>query len=909
MANYATLKSAIQQVIKTNGNNEITGLILQQTLIAMIESLGGDYQFVGVAKTTTNPGTPDTNVAYIAGPGTYPNFSGLVLSGKVNVLKYNGTWVGESIYDYGYLETLMGRTRIQKFNGFIDTSNIRVYGTAKFVVVPVMPGDSVSISRISGGAFIFTKTFDPGYTLPFTPDYATGGGIVETNVARTVVAPEDAFYLLLRADSNTNANRLPAKILINGFDVATNIYNADQFKGYNNHGILLNGTLTAECPQIGGDNWSIECLIEAPIGGYQNIFAYRRYYMQVNATGAVKMIGASDASDKVVDRTKPFHVVFTHTDQNVCVTYVNGVKVAETTVGPDSRSVYYPDYLRIGVLRAGYYLPTNIKIYHFRVFNKILSQADATAFYNNGVPEKYVMPDSYYIADLTGSGCITELKNRLFPFAWLDESGFNNHLLPSETLSIIRAPISQDQFNNEILTEIKKNSAFVDSFPKWGDLTVYNGWIDSSNKILNYGQSTYRVVPVTGGSVISVENRSGIYVEMFVVSDFTFNPTLPYTPVLATGETGRRHIGSFRTFEAPQDAKYLLVSNTGNTGLDYSPATLTIDGYDVLRGLRDQVRNLQGKIDSVVGRGKTSLIPVKASKIYRRGHYWQGVCQMGEYVVGFGSGEDDHSTNGQILLFDLNLTLVNRYHGHNLGHCNSMDYNPDVETLVTTSSEIRGTTTHSPKIFLVKNPLQKILNEQRLDYDGADTIMIQLTNLNGLYTGLSVFGETSDFLYLCTIENPSSFTNYTKRWIYKIVLGKGANNMLTLFPQDSFGTFISGKEDTEYNGTAHILAVKEFESKMEIQGGKFVNGALLFSTDIYENSVSSLQAFLVKYDFDKDLNEFVLSERLWLNTQKNDMTYQRTESEECVVIGNRVLHQVIIHATETNYYRVFEYYL
>ena len=93
MANYATLKAAIQAVIKTNGNNEITGELLQQSLLAMIGSLGADYQFAGVAVPTTNPGTPDQNVFYLAGPGLYPNFGNArVDTGEIRAFKWNGAW-------------------------------------------------------------------------------------------------------------------------------------------------------------------------------------------------------------------------------------------------------------------------------------------------------------------------------------------------------------------------------------------------------------------------------------------------------------------------------------------------------------------------------------------------------------------------------------------------------------------------------------------------------------------------------------------------------------------------------------------------------------------------------------------------------------------------------------------------
>ena len=98
MSNYTSLKSAIQQVIKTNGNNEITGALLQQELLAMIDSLGVGYQFMGIATPSTNPGTPDQNVFYVASvAGTYSNFNNIiVVENEVVILKWNGAWSKES---------------------------------------------------------------------------------------------------------------------------------------------------------------------------------------------------------------------------------------------------------------------------------------------------------------------------------------------------------------------------------------------------------------------------------------------------------------------------------------------------------------------------------------------------------------------------------------------------------------------------------------------------------------------------------------------------------------------------------------------------------------------------------------------------------------------------------------------
>lgn len=109
MANYETLKTAIQQVVKTNGNNEITGALLQQSLLAMINSLGSGYQFAGIAVPATNPGNPDGRVFYIAShPGTYTNFAGAVLAqNEVAILKFDTAWtkittnIGTASYSAG----------------------------------------------------------------------------------------------------------------------------------------------------------------------------------------------------------------------------------------------------------------------------------------------------------------------------------------------------------------------------------------------------------------------------------------------------------------------------------------------------------------------------------------------------------------------------------------------------------------------------------------------------------------------------------------------------------------------------------------------------------------------------------------------------------------------------------------
>lgn len=101
MANWIKLKKAIADVIKTNGNEEITGAIMQQTLISIVDNLGSNAQFGGVAVPSTVPADTDGSLFYLASTqGTYPNFSGIeVDASEMAVFTKNtaGTWVKTSL--------------------------------------------------------------------------------------------------------------------------------------------------------------------------------------------------------------------------------------------------------------------------------------------------------------------------------------------------------------------------------------------------------------------------------------------------------------------------------------------------------------------------------------------------------------------------------------------------------------------------------------------------------------------------------------------------------------------------------------------------------------------------------------------------------------------------------------------
>lgn len=168
MANYSVLKAAVEEVVKTNGNEEITGANLQSTLLSIINSLGTGYQFMGVATpSTTPPSSPDYNIAYICGDGTYVNFgtSITIPSGSIGVFKYNGSWVKNIIKLFNGIDDnpTAGSTNIVQSGGvFNELTDISLASQQKMVL---------SIPRINDWYSVYTDI--PEYSAVYidvTPD-------------------------------------------------------------------------------------------------------------------------------------------------------------------------------------------------------------------------------------------------------------------------------------------------------------------------------------------------------------------------------------------------------------------------------------------------------------------------------------------------------------------------------------------------------------------------------------------------------------------------------------------------------------------------------------------------------------------------------------------------------------------
>lgn len=156
MANYATLKSTIEDNIKENGIGAITGPVLQSALLSMINSLGVGYQFMGFATPSTNPGTPDQRVFYLAcKAGIYSNFGGTIVKhGQLGIFAYDDQWV----YNVEYVNGIDYFASEPRIPGFVR--EIFVYGTG----VDKTHTYRVSGARIGNESQTYRVTFQDAST-------------------------------------------------------------------------------------------------------------------------------------------------------------------------------------------------------------------------------------------------------------------------------------------------------------------------------------------------------------------------------------------------------------------------------------------------------------------------------------------------------------------------------------------------------------------------------------------------------------------------------------------------------------------------------------------------------------------------------------------------------------------------
>lgn len=270
----------------------------------------------------------------------------------------------------------------------------------------------------------------------------------------------------------------------------------------------------------------------------------------------------------------------------------------------------------------------------------------------------------------------------------------------------------------------------------------------------------------------------------------------------------------------------------------------------------------------------------------------QGMTVVGENIWVFRSAADNHSSYGNIEVYDKDTFTNIGNMTQNLGHCATVDYCPATDTLVTPASNLTyGGVVIYPEIQLVTGVSSRALSSQ-ITYADASVIKIPLFVKSGetltKYIGRTgigyTFGETEYILYGHSMLD-SAGADDTKHVIYKILLGMGANNYSDATGTDltKWGTFASGKTDSEYNGTAKIVATYTGLDMGTSQGLCYFEGNIYLAVTSAYNA-----AEVIKLQLNED-GTFTDIKRFRSPAMGKNGSNPAEEAEGCAILDGRYL--------------------
>lgn len=161
--NYDELKRNIADVVKTNGNQEITGQIMQDALFALIENLGEGWQFGGAVRPSDVPALgADVRGFWLAvEKGVYADFGGVEVT-ELSAIVYGDGWgvlplgVAFGVDTEAEIGALSERVKALEADGSVTTSRI----ADGAVTTPKIAAGAVTTPKIADGAVTNDKIAD-----------------------------------------------------------------------------------------------------------------------------------------------------------------------------------------------------------------------------------------------------------------------------------------------------------------------------------------------------------------------------------------------------------------------------------------------------------------------------------------------------------------------------------------------------------------------------------------------------------------------------------------------------------------------------------------------------------------------------------------------------------------------------
>ena len=179
-------------------------------------------------------------------------------------------------------------------------------------------------------------------------------------------------------------------------------------------------------------------------------------------------------------------------------------------------------------------------------------------------------------------------------------------------------------------------------------------------------------------------------------------------------------------------------------------------------------------------------------------YYTNDITFVGDELWAFDGTDDAHTNYGYIRRYKLDfedktLTYLGSGIQHNFGHCNTIDYCPENDTLILGN----GGTAANPEpdqIYIIEH-VSTLKNQSQ--WNLTDVAKIIDLDDAGLDWGRQINvcwgnGNRGNYNTAYVISNDG-----TNKFVHEIILGKGANQL-------TYGTAVSATED-EFNGTMNVI--------------------------------------------------------------------------------------------------------
>lgn len=395
--------------------------------------------------------------------------------------------------------------------------------------------------------------------------------------------------------------------------------------------------------------------------------------------------------------------------------------------------------------------------------------------------------------------------------------------------------------------QIKYNSAI--DLTCWDEHFIY--WDIANNNIV---ESSVNVTSNLTGFVLLIRNEGG------VITDGLFKSLEPDSSLLNAGVKYKRNLlmasnysgfdlklslkrgecvelrmktnagsesaGSVLTFSLLDKDKNILLQdfvrklNTDNAEILYINPIDNVEYIRLYTGYKNSSLEIQISAQKIISdynkQTRDSDIALLTKKITETAGS-QGITVVNNKIWHFHASSDDHNTTSTYVVFDAKTReFITRYK-HNIGHVNSCDYNAVTDTFFACNENEKHI---GFDLLFLPNASSHVGN-----IDITNMIKITFTESEKIldqYGGMACFGEQADIVYLISQQ---------AKMIFKVQLGMGSNDFSDKTTEQTdvahWGTFISGKTDNQYNGTAKVLNKYYSDKDLGLpQGLCYHNGAL-----------------------------------------------------------------------------------